>query len=113
MDQNASYLETFLNAPGLIHLAENIFANVDNKSLQNCRLLSKSLKDLIEKKIELDRILHWQITIGKSTIAKDFSKWIKVFKYMKNQTQNEISFFLNQMKSYLKCFKGKGMLSNR
>ena len=113
MDQNASYLETFLNAPGLIHLAENIFANVDNKSLQNCRLLSKSLKDLIEKKIELDRILHWQITIGKSTIAKDFPKWIKVFKYMKNQTQNEISFFLNQMKSYLKCFKGKGILSIR
>ena len=41
-------LDDFAINPGLQHLARNILVNLDPQSLENCRLVSKSLKQFIE-----------------------------------------------------------------
>ena len=63
-EQNGSYLDNFLNNPGLIHLAENILSNLDGSSIATFRLVSKASKECIDKHlylfIILDQALHYE-----------------------------------------------------
>ena len=40
-------MENFLKIPGLRHLAEDIFLNLNNNDLQICELINKSTKDIL------------------------------------------------------------------
>ena len=94
----------------LVHLADNILSNLDGKSLENCRLVSKAMKEVIDSGkckyfISLDQHLHHKSASGKSSIAEAYPEWIKIFEGIKQQHSNDIVFFLNIIKSYLWSYK--------
>ena len=45
----ASPMENIINNPGLRHITENIFLNLDFKDLVACQLINKSCKEILNK----------------------------------------------------------------
>ena len=51
LSKNDNTLEKILNNPGLQHLAENIFFNLDIEPLRICGLLNQSSKQILDSPI--------------------------------------------------------------
>ena len=113
-EQNGSYLDNFLNNPGLIHLAENILSNLDGSSIATFCLVSKASKECIDKHLYLlyvlDQALHHKTACKTMSIFEAYPKWIQVFEAMKQRKQPDITDFLFTIKKYLKSFKNSSTL---
>ena len=70
-------LEKILNNPGLVHLAENIFSNLDNENLDACGQINQSSKHILANPI------FW---LRKFTaLSKENQKeWINLLQQVKN-----------------------------
>ena len=51
MGQTTNPMEKILNNPGLVHLAENIFENLDHEKLEICRQINQSSSKLLANPI--------------------------------------------------------------
>ena len=49
MGQTKNPMEKILNIPGLLHLAENIFGNLDDENLDDCGQINQSSKQKMSK----------------------------------------------------------------
>ena len=68
-------MENIINNPGLQHLAENIFLNLNYEDLKKCKLINQSTKEILENP------MFWI----KKLIPKENQKdWIKVIESEKN-----------------------------
>jgi len=106
-------MENILNNPGLRHIAENIFQNLNFEDLETCRLINRSSKQLLENP------LFW---LGKH-IRRGLSKknhvdWLKAIQ-MTNDTELEKVVFLylkkstkNQRVADLNCYIDDDFLTN-
>ena len=114
MEESVSYLDNFLKNPGLIHLAEKILWHSNSETLASFRLVSKSLKEIIDKHlylfIRLDQALHHQTACNTTSIYQAYPKWRQVFEGMKQQKGADITLFLDTIKQYLKSFKKSSSL---
>ena len=78
-----SPLEIILNTPGLVHLAENIFDNLDHESLQVCRDINQSSKQI------LDNPMFWLRKFGQLSNEKNRKDWIKVLRFMNKEKKGK------------------------
>ena len=62
--QDKAKLEYIINNPGLLHLAENIFFNLDLEGLEKCRLINKSSNQI------LDNPMFWLMKFGQGSLSK-------------------------------------------
>ena len=69
-----------INAPGLQHIIEIIFFNLDFKDLMNCQLLNKSVKIILEN--SMFWLKKWRFNKGLSKTNQN--NWIKALKMTKN-----------------------------
>ena len=70
-------MENFLNNPGLAHLADNIFDNLDFEDIKVCRDINQSSQQ------KLDNPLFWLRKFG-GLSNKNQKDWIKVIQSVKN-----------------------------
>ena len=75
--QTSSKMETFVTNPGLQHLAEKIFLNLDTENLKICGLINQSCKQILENP------LLWLKKFRKLS-NENLKDWIKVIKSVKN-----------------------------
>ena len=72
-----SPLEKILNNPGLVHLAENIFSNLDNEKLDACGQINQSSKQILANPIF----------------------WLRKFTALSKENQKDWMNFLQQVKN--------------
>ena len=77
-----SPLEIILNAPGLLHISENIFNNLDYKDLEVCRNINRSSQQI------LDNPMFWLRKLGLLS-KKNKKDWIKVIQSVKNSSKKK------------------------
>lgn len=77
-----SPLEIILNTPGLVHLAENIFNNLDHDSVKVCQDINQSSKQI------LDDPMFWLRKFGNLS-KENQNDWIKVFQSKKDAAQEK------------------------
>ena len=70
-------MENFLNNPGLAHLADNIFDNLDFEDIKVCRDINQSSQQ------KLDNPLFWLRKFG-GLSNKNQKDWIKIIQSVKN-----------------------------
>ena len=79
LSKNDNTLEKILKNPGLQHLAENIFGNLNFKCLKVCKEINQSSKEILANPIFWKRKLEGSL----SQKEKDFIKAIQSEKYLK------------------------------
>ena len=82
MARETSPIERILNNPGLVHLAENIFGNLDDENLEVCGQINQSSKQILANPI------FW---LRKFTaLSKENQKdWTKVIQSVKNSCKEK------------------------
>ena len=96
------YLENFINNPGLQHLAERIFVNLNYQDLKDCRLINKSskiilenpmfwLKKFIQRGISKQDQTDW---INAIHLTRDTNFKTNILWYLKRSFKNERVFNL-------------------
>ena len=70
-------MESIINNPGLQHLAERIFLNLDTEHLNICRLINQSCKQILENPF------FW-LKKFKNLSKQNQKDWIKILKEVKN-----------------------------
>ena len=70
-------MESIINNPGLQHLAEKFFWNLDTEQLKICGLINLSCKQMLENP------LFWLKKFKNLSMA-NLKDWIKVIKLVKN-----------------------------
>ena len=70
-------MESIINNPGLQHLAERIFLNLDTEHLNICRLINQSCKQILENPF------FW-LKKFKNLSKENQKDWIKILKEVKN-----------------------------
>ena len=75
-------MENFIANPGLQHLAENIFLNLDVEHLKICRLINQSCQQM------LDNPMFW-LRKFKGLSKENRKDWIKVLKPIKNSEKEK------------------------
>ena len=126
--EELSYFETLLRAPGLQHIIEEIFVNLDPPSLANCRLLSIDAKEIIDEMSGRDKRLlrshifwlrskykKWSFAKReKYNVAKMFfsiTRCNQVFEYFCGINDlEEMGTFITFMKYYRLHFKDGNLL---
>ena len=72
-------MEIFLKSPGLQHIAENVFLNLNYKTLKTCRHVNKICKQI------LDNPMFWIKKFIRRGLSKDNQiKWSKAIQITKN-----------------------------
>ena len=46
--ETSSPMEQFLENPGLVHLAENVFSNLNDADVEICRNINQNSKDILD-----------------------------------------------------------------
>ena len=78
MVREISPMEKILNNPGLVHLAENIFRNLDNENIEVCALINQSSKQIT------DNSMFWLRKM--TSLSKENQKdWVQAFKSMQEK----------------------------
>ena len=103
-----SPMEKILNNPGFVHLAENIFGNLDQDRLEVCGQINESSKQILANP------MFW---IRKfTTLSKENKKdWTKVIQSMKNSDKEKsIVAYLkwklkNKAEEDLPCYSSPGV----
>ena len=94
LTQQRKIMDTILNNPGLQHIAEDIFLNLDEKSLtNNCTSLNQNAKKII------NRPMFW---LKKLSQMKSFSNYIEPWKALicklyRSQNLKKVYFFGEKM----------------
>ena len=78
-------MEKIINNPGLQHLAENIFLNLNYEDLKKCQLINQSTKDILENP------LFW---IKKLIPKENQNDWIKAIQSAKKSDGAKIISYL-------------------
>ena len=100
--EESYYFEKFITNPGLQHLAEHIFVNLNYQDLKNCRLINKSSRTM------LDNPMFWlKKFIQRGLSKQNQTDWIKaihltrdtnfetnILWYLKSSLKNEIKFII-------------------
>ena len=106
-------MENFINNPGVQHIAENVFLNLNYEKLETCRLVNESCKELLDnpmfwikkfirrglsKKNQIDWTAAIQIT--KSYLGTNILKYLK--QCSKNERVVDIPCHINEelLRSY-------------
>ena len=90
--KNDNTLEKILNNPGLQHLAENIFGNLDFEHLMVCRGINQSSKQILDYQMDKPMFLLRKFRGLSKENQKD---WIKVIESTKNfEKEKAISSYL-------------------
>ena len=84
-------METIINNPGLQHLAEKVFLNLDVEDLKNCEHINQSCKQILENP------MFWLKKFGGSLSKKNEKDWVKIIQSVKNFVYEKLII------SYLKC----------
>ena len=84
-------METIINNPGLQHLAEKVFLNLDVEDLKNCEHINQSCKQILENP------MFWLKKFGGSLSKKNEKDWVKIIQSVKNFAYEKLII------SYLKC----------
>ena len=94
LSKHDNTLEKILNIPGLQHLAENIFGNLNFQYLKICRGINKSSKQILDNQMDKPMfLLRTSIFCGLS--KKNQRDWIKVIQSVKNsEKEKPISAYL-------------------
>ena len=77
MGQTKNPMEKILNIPGLLHLAENIFGNLDHEKLEICGQINQSSKEILANPI------FW-LRKFEALSKENHTDWIKVIQSVKN-----------------------------
>ena len=78
--KETSIMDQIANTPGLQHIIEIIFFNLDFKDLMACQLVNKSLKQILEN--PMFWLKKWRFNRGLS--KKNQNNWIKALQMTKN-----------------------------
>ena len=104
-------MENFLKNPGLQHIAENVFLNLNYENLETCRLVNKSWKQILNnpmfwikkfirrglsKKNQVDWTAAIQIARN-SGLEKNISRYLK--QCSKNERVVNIPCYINKKNS--------------
>ena len=77
-----SYLQHFINNPGLQHLAENIFVNLNDQNVETCRDANRSFQQFLDSCTE--NSLFWlKKFIGRGISKKNQMDWTKAIQLTK------------------------------
>ena len=77
-------LAIIMNTPGLQHLAEEIFLNLNSKALENCQQINQSSSKLLENP------LFWMKKLVRRGLSKkNEEEWMKVIKLVKNSEKEK------------------------
>ena len=97
MNTDIKNMETITTNPGLQHLVEKIFWNLNSEHLKNCELINQSCKQILQNP------LFWLKKFRK--LSKDNQKnWMKDISFMKNSEKR------NAIISYLQWNLKKGVV---
>ena len=75
-----SKMETIISNPGLHHLAEKVFWNLDGEDLRNCAQINQSCQQILQH-------LIFYLRKFKGLSMKNRKIWIKVIQYVKTSDQ--------------------------
>ena len=79
-------LEKMINNPGLHHIVEEIFLNLDFKSIVASKLVNKSFQDIVENPFFW--LKKWRLRLGLS--KENHKDWINTIKITKNTDLRKI-----------------------
>ena len=83
-------METIFNNPGLQHLAEKVFRNLNIEDLKMCSQINQSCKQILENP------MFWLNKFGE--LSKENQKdWIKILQSVKNSEYEKIIVSLSKM----------------
>ena len=82
MAGETSSLEQFLENPGILHLAENIFSNLNDAAVEICRNINQISKEI------LDNPMFWLRKFGNLS-QKNQNNWIKDIQSIKNSEKKK------------------------
>ena len=85
--QVSTKMETIINNPGLQHLAEKVFLNLDVEDLKNCEHINQSCKKILENP------MFWLKKFGGSLSEKNEKDWVKIIQSVKNSDHEKIIVF--------------------
>ena len=75
-------MEKIINNPGLQHLTENIFLNLDSTNLNKCQMINQSARQILENP------MFWiKKLIQKGLSKKNQKDWIKAIKSETNSVK--------------------------
>ena len=84
--KNNNAFEKILNNPGLQHLAENIFGNLNLEDLEVCQEINQSSKQILDNQMDKPMFLLSKF----SGLSKETQKdWIKVIESSKNSEKEK------------------------
>ena len=78
--KKTTIMDEIINNPGLQHIIELIFFNLDHKDLMNCQLVNKSTKQILEN--PMFWLKKWSFNLGLS--KENQTDWIKAVQMTKN-----------------------------
>ena len=81
-DMKTSPMEQILENPGLLHLAENIFSNLNDADVEICRNINQISKEI------LDNPMFWLRKFGNLS-QKNQNNWIKDIQSIKNSEKKK------------------------
>ena len=103
VSKNDNMFEKILNNPGLQHLAENIFFNLDIKRLQICGLVNQSSKQIFDGPMFQDP-MFWLRKFGNLSIENQ-NDWVAVVQSVHNSYERKYAII-----SYLRWNLKKGKM---
>ena len=77
----APILEEIINSPGLQHIAEEIFLNLDFNGIMTCKLVNDSCKDIVDKRIFW--LKKWKM---RGLSNENYKDWVNAIQMTKNIT---------------------------
>ena len=100
LSKNESTLEKILNNPGLQHLAENIFNNLNFEHLEVCRRINKASKQILDCQMEKPIFMLKKF---RSLSKENQNEWIKVIESTKDfEKKKDITVYLEwNLKKYV------------
>ena len=83
MAKATSSMEKILNNPGLVHLAENIFGNLNDANVEDCGQINQSSKQILANPI------FWLRKFTTALSKKNQNDWIKVIQSVENSEKEK------------------------
>ena len=75
-----SIMEEIINSPGLQHIAEEIFLNLDFKGIMTCKLINDSCKEIVDN--PMFWLKKWKLSGRLSN--ENHKNWVKAIQITKN-----------------------------
>ena len=94
-------MENVIQNPGLQHITEMIFSNLNYENLKKCQIVNKSLKDLLGDPMFWLR--KWRTQRGLS--KENYDDWVKAIKLTKNtNVEANMKLYLEKSRKKWPCF---------